>query len=288
MFAATTLRGRGAVTNADGRFEPYVHEAADDGWDSPEGYAAATQTTVSVDAARTIIARKRFARHPVHGSPSIRIAAMGTARASTRYARPSHAHPACRRVSILKHVWLRSPLAARLLAGTAPPGLCGQPDCGWAAIPIRTSRSKRGLRITRRILRYWRRTNTRSPSSPKSALVERDFDLLAPWPKNLCAVFVSVTTLDSDLARRLEQPRAATHRRLRTIQVLAGAGIPTGVRCLHRRFRRSTTTRWKPCSIVAARADARHAGWTFAEPAIRNKGPSGNGSRPTLPAAPRM
>ena len=59
--------------------------------------------------------------------------------------------------------------------------------------------------------------------------MERDLDLLAPMAeKNLCAVFVSVTTLDSDLARRLEPRAAAPHRRLRTIQALAGAGIPTG------------------------------------------------------------
>jgi DNA repair photolyase len=64
----------------------------------------------------------------------------------------------------------------------------------------------------------------------KSALVLRDLDILAPMAeKGLAKVCVSVTTLDRDLARRLE-PRAATPpRRLATLGALAASGIPTGV-----------------------------------------------------------
>jgi DNA repair photolyase len=47
--------------------------------------------------------------------------------------------------------------------------------------------------------------------------------------RRLAHVFVSVTTLDRDLARTME-PRAATpQRRLDTIRALAEAGIPVGV-----------------------------------------------------------
>ncbi|MFX7906691.1 radical SAM protein, partial [Acinetobacter baumannii] len=55
-------------------------------------------------------------------------------------------------------------------------------------------------------------------------------DLLAPMAaKNLVVAAVTITTLDSELARKLE-PRAATpSRRLRTIRTLAEAGIPVGV-----------------------------------------------------------
>ncbi|MDF6700981.1 radical SAM protein, partial [Escherichia coli] len=64
----------------------------------------------------------------------------------------------------------------------------------------------------------------------KSTLIERDSDLLAPMAaKNLVVAAVTITTLDSELARKLE-PRAATpSRRLRTIRTLAEAGIPVGV-----------------------------------------------------------
>jgi DNA repair photolyase len=64
----------------------------------------------------------------------------------------------------------------------------------------------------------------------KSALVERDLDLMAPMAADrLVAVYVSVTTLDAALARVLEPRAAAPQRRLRTIEALAKAGVPVGV-----------------------------------------------------------
>jgi len=64
----------------------------------------------------------------------------------------------------------------------------------------------------------------------KSALIQRDVDILAEMAKDrLAIVTMSVTTLDRTLARRME-PRASTpERRLETIATLAAAGIPTGV-----------------------------------------------------------
>jgi len=47
--------------------------------------------------------------------------------------------------------------------------------------------------------------------------------------KNLAAVYVTITTLDATLARKLEPRAAAPHRRLRTIRALSEAGIPVGV-----------------------------------------------------------
>lgn len=64
----------------------------------------------------------------------------------------------------------------------------------------------------------------------KAALIERDIDLLAPMArKNLVKAFVSVTTLDHKLARRLEPRAASPSRRIDAIRSLAAAGIPTGV-----------------------------------------------------------
>ncbi len=64
----------------------------------------------------------------------------------------------------------------------------------------------------------------------KGALVQRDIDILADMAREkLAVVTISVTTLDRELARKME-PRAATpERRLETIAALAKAGIPTGV-----------------------------------------------------------
>ncbi len=64
----------------------------------------------------------------------------------------------------------------------------------------------------------------------KSALIQRDIDILAEMAKDrLAIVTVSVTTLDRSLARCME-PRASTpERRLETIAALAAAGVPAGV-----------------------------------------------------------
>jgi DNA repair photolyase len=64
----------------------------------------------------------------------------------------------------------------------------------------------------------------------KSSGIERELDLLAPMAaQGLVSVYLSVTTLDNDLARILEPRAAAPARRLRTIQALAEAGVPVGV-----------------------------------------------------------
>jgi len=64
----------------------------------------------------------------------------------------------------------------------------------------------------------------------KSSGVERDLDLVVPMAeRGLAAVYVSVTSLDPELARILEPRAAAPHRRLRTVETLAKAGVPVGV-----------------------------------------------------------
>src|SRR5258706_4404741 len=64
----------------------------------------------------------------------------------------------------------------------------------------------------------------------KSALIERDLDLLAPMAKkNLVKAFISITTLDHKLARTLEPRAASPRRRVDTIRALAAAGVPCGV-----------------------------------------------------------
>ena len=64
----------------------------------------------------------------------------------------------------------------------------------------------------------------------KSSGIERDLDLVAPMAeRGLVAVYVSVTSLDPALARILEPRAAAPHRRIRTIEALARAGVPVGV-----------------------------------------------------------
>jgi DNA repair photolyase len=63
----------------------------------------------------------------------------------------------------------------------------------------------------------------------KNSLVLRDLDILSELAKlNLVRVFMSVTTLDNDLARIMEPRASAPHRRLQTIARLHAAGVPVG------------------------------------------------------------
>src|ERR1700730_8857629 len=90
--------------------------------------------------------------------------------------------------------------------------------------------AERRFGITRAILEVLRDFHHPVTIVSKSALVQRDIDILAEMAhEKLAVVTISVTTLDRELARHME-PRAATpERRLETIAALAAAGVPTGV-----------------------------------------------------------
>jgi DNA repair photolyase len=90
--------------------------------------------------------------------------------------------------------------------------------------------AERQLRITRALLEVLQECRHPVSIVTKSALVERDLDLLAPMAaQNLVRVMVSVTTLDDELKRRMEPRTPSSLRRLQTIHRLADAGIPVGV-----------------------------------------------------------
>jgi DNA repair photolyase len=84
--------------------------------------------------------------------------------------------------------------------------------------------------LTRRCLEVLHECDHPVSIVTKSALIERDLDLLAPMAaKGLAEVFLTITTLDRDIARRLEPRAAAPERRLQTIAALGAAGVPVGV-----------------------------------------------------------
>jgi len=89
---------------------------------------------------------------------------------------------------------------------------------------------ERTLRLTRRCLEVL--TEFRNPVGivTKNHLVTRDIDVLSELAKfNAAIVFVSVTTLDRELAARLEPRASLPHHRLAAIEALRSAGIPAGV-----------------------------------------------------------
>src|SRR5262249_2937714 len=133
--------------------------------------------------------------------------------------------------------------------------LSGNTDCYQPA--------ERRLRLTRACLEVLCEFRNPVGVITKSALVTRDIDVLADLARDRAAhVFVSITTLDPELARHME-PRAATPaRRLDAIAALSAAGIPTGV--MTAPIVPGLNDSEIPAILErAAAAGARSAGWTL-------------------------
>ncbi|HVL74125.1 MAG TPA: PA0069 family radical SAM protein [Beijerinckiaceae bacterium] len=220
-------RGRGAVTNPGGRYEPVQRETFDDGWDIAEE-APPLETQVTVERARTIVTR--------NDSPDI-----GFDRSINPYrgcehgcvycfARPTHAYQGLSPGLDFETKLFAKPNAAELLEKElAAPGYAARTMAlGTNTDPYQPI--ERRFRITRGVLEVLARTNHPVGIVTKSALVTRDIDILAPMAaRGLAKVALSVTTLDPRLARKME-PRAPTPaKRIEAIRQLAQAGIPTTV-----------------------------------------------------------
>ena len=220
-------RGRGAQSNASGRYEAMARVVFDDGWQSLEELPP-FKTTVAVDASRKVIAR--------NDSPDI-----GFDRSINPYrgcehgcvycfARPTHAYLGMSPGLDFESRLLVKPEAADLLAREL-----SAPNYQPKVIAIGTNTDpyqpiERRYQVMRRILEVLDRANHPVGIVTKSALVTRDIDILARMAKrNLVKVALSVTTLDAGLARTME-PRAATPtRRLEALRRLSDAGVPTAV-----------------------------------------------------------
>src|SRR5437763_7777178 len=220
-------RGRGALSNATGRYEPKARLVFDDGWQSLEDLPPFA-TTVTVEATRKIITR--------NDSPDI-----GFDRSINPYrgcehgcvycfARPTHAYLGLSPGLDFESKLFVKPEAPELLERElSAPGY--QPRT--IAIGTNTDPYQpvdRRYEIMRRILAVLERAGHPVGIVTKSALVLRDIDILSRMARrNLAKVALSVTTLDPKLARTME-PRAATpSRRLEALRQLSAAGIPTAV-----------------------------------------------------------
>jgi DNA repair photolyase len=88
---------------------------------------------------------------------------------------------------------------------------------------------ERKLGVTRSILQVLQEFRHPVSIITKGHLIERDIDILAAMARdNLASVYVSVTTLDSDLKRILEPRAPAAAARLHAIRSLNAAGVPVG------------------------------------------------------------
>jgi DNA repair photolyase len=224
---AEERRGRGATINPPGRFENEVRERIDDGWDLPTE-ALDHGTQVTLEQARTIITR--------NDSPDLAFdRSLNPYRGCEHgcvycFARPSHSYMGLSPGLDFERQLFAKPNAAALLAREL-----GAPGYVPRTLAIGTNTDpyqpiERRMRLMRGILDVLAQANHPVGIVTKSALVQRDIDLLAPMAaKGLAKVAISVTTLDPKVSRGMEPRAASPARRLETIAALTQAGIPVTV-----------------------------------------------------------
>lgn len=219
---------RGATLNPPCRFHARRAEPFDDGWNTADEAPAALRTRIALDQSRSIIARNRSPDVPFEASINpYRGCEHGCVYC---FARPTHAYyDLSPGLDFESRLFVKADAAQLLRRELARPGY----RCRTIALGANTDAYQpleRHRRVTRELLQVM--LEHRQPVSiiTKSALVERDLDLLAEMAQEgLAEVFVSITTLDRQLARRMEPRAAAPQRRLVTIERLRSAQVPVGV-----------------------------------------------------------
>jgi DNA repair photolyase len=223
------LRGRGALSNAVGRYEREARVLVDDGWNSsPDDDLPPVKTEVLRDSARTIITRNQ--------SPDISFdQSINPYKGCEHgciycFARPTHAYLGLSPGADFESKIFAKPNAAELLVRelSAPGYVPKVIAMGTNTDPYQPIEKR--LRITRSILEVLYEFRHPVGIVTKSPLILRDLDILAPMAElGLAKVALSITTLDRALAREME-PRAGTPpRRLQAIKELRAAGVPAGV-----------------------------------------------------------
>ncbi len=220
-------RGRGAQSNATGRFEPLAAVAFDDGWQSIDDLPP-FKTEVGIDAARKVITRNTSPDIPFDRSINpYRGCEHGCIYC---FARPTHAYLGLSPGLDFEAKLFMKPDAPELLEREL-----SARNYAPRTIAIGTNTDpyqpiERRYQIMRQILEVLERAGHPVGIVTKSNLVTRDIDILARMAeRKLVRVGVSVTSLDATLARVME-PRAPTpSRRLDALRELAAAGIPTTV-----------------------------------------------------------
>ena len=220
--------GRGARSNPDNRFEATRRELIDDGWGSLDAPPPPLTTTLTVDSSRSVISYNTSPDVPFDRSINpYRGCEHGCVYC---FARPTHAYLDLSPGLDFESKLFYKPNAAELLRNELAKR---NYRCQPITVGINTDAYQpveRKLGVTRQILEVLRDCHHPLTIVTKSALIERDLDILAPMAaRNLVHVAVSITTLDHRLARRLEPRAAAPKRRLQTIATLSEAGIPVTV-----------------------------------------------------------
>jgi DNA repair photolyase len=225
-------KGRGATFNPGNRYAHEQREAYDDGWQplvlDPGDEPPPLKTIVTIQPIRSIISRNdspdvgfKQSINPYQGCEHGCIYC---------YARPSHAYLDLSPGLDFESKLFAKPDAAEKLRREFM-NVHYRPELiviGSNTDPYQPI--EREWKITRQLLEVFEEFKHPVGLITKSALVERDIDILARLAKDkLVRVFVSITTLDKVLARKMEPRASAPSRRIEAVKTLASAGIPVGV-----------------------------------------------------------
>jgi DNA repair photolyase len=224
MSTPLPLHGRGAAINPPNRFIPLYREAVP-GW--TEENDPAPRTRFYRDSSRTILNTNdspdipfEFSLNPYRGCEH---------GCSYCYARPGHEFLGLSAgFDFESQIFVKEDASDLLRKELLSPKWVPQ-TVSMSGVTDPYQPVERRLQLTRRCLEVFAEFRNPVGLVTKSALVSRDRDLLGELARYRAAhVFLSVTTLDPDLARVME-PRAATPAaRLRTLRELSDAGIPVG------------------------------------------------------------
>jgi len=221
-------KGRGAVSNLESRFLPTRSIPVADGWALEQEPASKPGTTLLPDRTVKLITGNRSPDIPFDRSINpFKGCEHGCVYC---FARPTHAYlDLSPGLDFETRIFYKTDVRKRLEAELGKRGYECQPIAmGTNTDPYQPA--EKALKITRQILETLLEWQHPVTIVTKGQLILRDLDLLAELAKlELVHVNVSVTTLRNELKTRLEPRTAAPAARLRMIESLNDAGVPTGV-----------------------------------------------------------
>jgi DNA repair photolyase len=221
-------KGRGAVSNMQGRYELNAREVYDDGWEREEEEERPWKTHVTEEICKSILSR--------NASPDLPFSvSLNPYRGCEHgciycFARPTHSY-----LGLSPGMDFESKIFAKINAPEMLRRELAKPGYEPQSIALGVNTDayqpcERQYKLTRRVLEVLQECQHPVGLITKNSLIERDIDILSAMAaRQQAGVAITLTTLDPAIARTLEPRAAAPARRLRTIRTLTDAGIPVAV-----------------------------------------------------------
>lgn len=224
-FTQKQIRGRGSVDNPASRFEKLQIAAYSD---AQPGDEVVRRTEFIKDTSRSIIA--------YNSSPDVGFdASVNPYRGCEHgcaycYARPTHEYLGFSAGLDFETKILVKENAPELLEEELASSKWKPQIVALSGVTDPYQPAERKLKLTRRCLEVFLKFRNPVIIITKNYLVTRDADILKEMAAHaLVKVFISITSLDNVLVRKLEPRTSSPQRKLAAIEVLSSAGVSTGL-----------------------------------------------------------